>query len=119
MYYQPSELLGTVYVWPNPAQGEMHLFASTLFRQFGSLFDTIQLPQGYNMALRWNLAERLMPMYGKANEIQIAMIQQYAAQAKSTVKRTNMRPPQIARYPEYLLFGKAKDAGWIMDGGFA
>jgi len=119
VYYQPSELLGTVYVWPNPAQGEMHLFASTLFRQFGSLFDTIQLPQGYNMALRWNLAERLMPMYGKASEIQIAMIQQYAAQAKSTVKRTNMRPPQIARYPEYLLFGKAKDAGWIMDGGFA
>ena len=119
VYYQPSELLGTVYVWPNPAQGEMHLFASTLFRQFGSLFDTIQLPQGYNMALRWNLAERLMPMYGKANEIQIAMIQQYAAQANSTVKRTNMRPPQIARYPEYLLFGKAKDAGWIMDGGFA
>jgi hypothetical protein len=119
VYYQPSELLGTVYVWPNPAQGEMHLFASTLFRQFGSLFDTIQLPQGYNMALRWSLAERLMPMYGKASEIQIAMIQQYAAQAKSTVKRTNMRPPQIARYPEYLLFGKAKDAGWIMDGGFA
>jgi hypothetical protein len=52
VYYQPSELLGTVYVWPNPAQGEMHLFASTIFRQFGTLYDTIQLPQGYNMALR-------------------------------------------------------------------
>lgn len=119
VYYQPSEILGTIYVWPNPAQGEMHCFASTLFRKFQTYFDTIQLPEGYNMALRWNLAERLMPMYGKANEIQIAMIQQYAAQSKSTVKRTNMRPPQIARYPEYLLFGKAKDAGWIMDGGFA
>ena len=119
VYYQPSEILGTIYVWPNPAQGEMHCFASTLFRKFQTYFDTIQLPEGYNMALRWNLAERLMPMYGKANEIQIAMIQQYAAQSKSTVKRTNMRPPQVARYPEYLLFGKAKDAGWIMDGGFA
>lgn len=119
VYYQPSEILGTIYVWPNPAQGEMHCFASTLFRKFQTYFDTIQLPEGYNMALRWNLAERLMPMYGKASEIQIAMIQQYAAQSKSTVKRTNMRPPQVARYPEYLLFGKAKDAGWIMDGGFA
>jgi hypothetical protein len=52
-----------------------------------------------------------MPMYGKASQIQIAMIQQYAAQSKATVKRTNMKPPQIARYPEYLLFGKAKGRG--------
>ena len=118
IYYQASELLGTIYVWPNPAQGELHLFASTLFRTFTNLTDTIQLPQGYNNALRWCLAERLMPMYGKSNQTQIAMINAYASQAKATVKRTNMKPPQIARYPDSLMMGKAKDAGWIMDGGF-
>lgn len=118
VYYQPSELLGTVYVWPNPAQGEMHLFASTIFRQFSNLTDTIQLPQGYNMSLRWCLAERLMPMFGKVNQIQAAMINGYAAQAKATIKRTNMRPPQISRYPDALMMGRAKDAGFIMDGGF-
>jgi hypothetical protein len=118
IYYQPSELLGTIYVWPNPAQGEMHLFASTIFRQFSTLTDTIQLPPGYNNALRWCLAERLMPMYGKASTTQISMINAFAAQAKATVKRTNMKPPQVARYPDSLMIGKAKDAGWIMDGGF-
>jgi hypothetical protein len=119
VYYQASENLGTIYVWPNPAQGEMHLFATTIFREFSDLYNTIALPQGYNMALRWCLAERMLPMYGKMNQVQMAMINSLAAQAKSTIKRTNMRPPQVARYPDTLLMGKAKDAGWIMDGGFA
>ena len=118
VYYQASELLGTIYVWPNPAQGEMHLFAYTQFRTFTSQVDNIELPPGYINALRWCLAERLMPMFGKMNQVMIGMIGGMAAQAKATVKRTNMRPPQIARYPDTLLMGKSKDAGFIMDGGF-
>ena len=118
IYYQPSELLGTIYVYPNPSQGELHLFTQTIFREFQNLNDTIQLPQGYNMALRWCLAERLLPMFGKVNQIQIGMINAYAAQGKATIKRTNMRPVQIARYPDSLMVGRAKDAGFIMDGGF-
>ena len=118
VYYQASELLGTIYVWPNPAQGEMHLFAYTQFRTFTSQVDSIELPPGYINALRWCLAERLMPMFGKMNQVMIGMIGGMAAQAKATVKRTNMRPPQIARYPDTLLMVKSKDAGFIMDGGF-
>jgi hypothetical protein len=118
IYYQPSELLGTIYVYPNPSQGELHLFTQTIFREFATLNDTIQLPQGYNMALRWCLAERLLPMFGKVNQVQIAMINAYAGQGKATVKRTNMRPAQISRYPDSLMVGRARDAGFIMDGGF-
>ncbi len=68
LYYQPGETLGTVTVWPNPSQGEMHIFADTLFQRFTSINDEIIIPQGYIMALRWCLAERLMPMYGKASQ---------------------------------------------------
>ena len=118
VYYNPNEDSGNLFLWPNPAQGEMHLFANTLFIRYGSLNESITLPQGYSMALRWCLAERLMPMYGKASQTQIAMISQYAAQAKSTLKRTNMSPLQVARYPDALLVSKAKDAGWILTGGF-
>jgi len=64
------------------------------------------------------LAERLLPMFGKVNQTQIGMINAYAAQAKATIKRTNMRPPQVSRYPDALMMGKAKDAGFILDGGF-
>jgi hypothetical protein len=70
------------------------------------------------MALRWCLAERLMPMYGKASQIQIGMIQGYAAQAKSTIKRNNMQPVAAASYPDSMLVGRSRDAGWILSGGF-
>ena len=119
IYYMPAETLGTLYVYPNPSQGELHLFTQTIFRSFESLTNTINFPQGYNMALRWCLAERMMPMYGKKDQVQIAMINAYAAQSKATIKRTNMRPPQVSRYPDALMMGKAKDAGWILDGGFS
>lgn len=118
IYFNPNEESGNLFVWPNPAQGEMHLFANTLFNRYSSINESIVLPQGYSMALRWCLAERLMPMYGKNSQTQIALITQYAAQAKATLKRTNMSPLQVARYPDALLVSKAKDAGWILTGGF-
>jgi hypothetical protein len=118
LYYQPSETLGNIFVWPNPSQGEMHLFADTLFARYTTINDSIILPQGFSMALRWCLAERLMPMYGKASATQIAMIQAYAAQAKSTIKRTNMKPIQSARFQDAMLASRQKDAGWILSGGF-
>lgn len=118
IYFNPNADTGNLFVWPNPAQGELHLFANTIFSRYESLYDDIVLPQGYSMALRWCLAERLMPMYGKVSTTQIQMINAYAAQGKATIKRTNMKPMQVARYPDALLVSKAKDAGWILTGGF-
>jgi hypothetical protein len=118
LYYQPAETLGTIFLWPAPAQGEMHIFADTIFRRYNNLYESIVLPQGYLMALRWCLAERLCPMYGKNSQAQLAMINAYAAQAKATLKRTNMRPGITAQFPDILFSGKAKDASWILTGGF-
>ena len=118
VYFNPGSDSGNLFIWPSPSQGELHLFANTLFSRYDSMYEDLQLPQGYSMALRWCLAERLMPMYGKASATQITMIQTFAGQAKATLKRTNMSPLQVARYPDALLTGKAKDAGWILTGGF-
>jgi len=118
LYYQPTETLGNLFVWPNPAQGEMHIFADTLFSQYTSINDTMLLPQGFESCLEWCLAERLMPQYGKASATQIQMVNAFAAQGKSTLKRTNMKPVQTARYSDALLMSRAKDAGWILTGGF-
>jgi hypothetical protein len=118
LYFNPNSDSGNLFIWPSPAQGELHLFANTLFSRYESMYEDLFLPQGYSMALRWCLAERLMPMYGKASPTQITMIQSFAGQAKATLKRTNMSPLQTARYPDALLVNKAKDAGWILTGGF-
>jgi hypothetical protein len=118
LYFNPGEESGNLTVWPNPSQGEMHLFADTIFSRYESLASPVVLPQGYSMALRWCLAERLMPMYGKASPTQIQMIMKFAAQGKATLKRTNMGPQQVAQYADALLVGRARDAGWILSGGF-
>jgi len=119
LYFNANEDSGNVFLWPNPSQGEIHMFAETLFRTYDSLYDDATLPQGYTMALRWCLAERLLPMYGKANQAMMAMISNFAAQSKATLKRTNMSPMQVSSYADALLMSKAKDAGWILTGGFA
>jgi hypothetical protein len=118
VYFNPNEDSGNIFLWPNPSQGEVHLFAQTIFSNYGTLYDDIVLPQGYSMALRWCLAERLMPMYGKASQTQITMINAYAAQAKATLKRTNMKPMQSAQFADAMLSSRQKDAGWILNGGF-
>jgi hypothetical protein len=59
-----------------------------------------------------------MPMYGKTNPTLMAQISTFAAQAKATLKRTNMAPMQVSRYQDALLMSRAKDAGWILTGGF-
>ena len=118
LYYQPTETLGNLFVWPNPSQGEMHIFADTLFSKYTSINDVMLLPEGFEACLEWCLAERLMPQYGKASATQIQMVNSFAAQSKSTIKRTNMKPVQTARYADALLMSKAKDAGWILTGGF-
>lgn len=119
LYYNSGVPLGTATFWPNPSSGEMHMFAQTLFTGFASISDTVALPQGYNMALRWNLAELLMPSFGKTDQGQFAMIRANAANGRALIKRTNMQPQQVARFPGVLNSGSAKDAGWILNGGFA
>lgn len=118
LYYNPGADSGNIFLWPNPAQGEVHMFAQTLFSLFTDLYEDIALPQGYAMALRWCLAERLMPMYGKASPTQIQMITQFAAQAKSNIKTTNMKPMMTASFSDAILSNRQKDAGWILTGGF-
>jgi hypothetical protein len=118
LYFNANEDSGNVFLWPSPSQGEVHMFAETLFRNYANLYDDATLPQGYTMALRWCLAERLMPMYGKTNPILLGQISNFAAQAKATLKSTNMAPMRVSRYQDALLMSKAKDAGWILTGGF-
>ena len=118
LYYNAGAESANLFLWPNPSQGEMHMFAKTIFSRYETLYEDIVLPQGYFMCLRWCLAERLCPMYGKTDQTSLSMISNFAAQAKATLKRTNMSPMIVSRYQDALLMSKAKDAGWILTGGF-
>lgn len=120
VYYQPSEPLGILNYWPNPSQGEMHLYCDTVLNRFATLNDTIVLPQGYALALRYCLAELLMPEFpGTAAAAEIrALIPQYAERGRRYIRRTNMQPVQKVQFDPMLRQGKVNDAGWILHGGF-
>lgn len=118
VYYNPSEPLGILNYWPNPAQGEVHMFADMLLTEFNTLEDTIVLPQGFNMALRFGLAEIIMPEYGKNDPVIAQMIVKNAAKFKGVVKSANKRPQQSSRFDPALYGGNSIDAGWILSGGF-
>lgn len=121
LYYQPSFPLGNVIFWPVPQGGaEMHMFAETVLSRFVTLKDTVNLPQGYAMALRWNLAEKLLPMYGRTTDpMLVQLVAKNAAESRAWVKRTNMQPLQVARFPDALLsMNRRNDAAWIFSGGF-
>lgn len=123
VYYQPSEPLGTLSYWPNPSQAvEMHLFCTAVLNQFQTLTDDIVLPQGYALALRYGLAELLMPEYpvaaGASAEVR-ALIPKYAAQGRAFVKRMNQVPQEPAQLDDLIAARAGPDAGWILHGGFA
>ena len=118
IYYNPSQELGQLYVWPNPGIGELHLFVQTLFSAFPSLSQDFTFFKGYIMAMRWNLAELLMPQYGKMAEAQVQMVMANAKKYKANIKRMNSSPASVLRFDEALIMGKSKDAGWVLYGGF-
>ena len=120
LYYQPSNPLGNVTLWPVPTNaGEMHLFAETVLGQFSSLADTVVLPQGYNMALRWCLSELILPEYGKNDPVMVSMIKENAKNSRAWIKRTNMSTPASASFdPALLGFRQSQDPSWILSGGF-
>ena len=114
----PTEPLASLYYFPNPSQGEMHLFVDTILNNFATVNDNIVLPQGYQGAMHWGLAELLMPEYGKLEPTQIQMVTKFAAAGRQLVKRSNMYPQMPATYDDVLLQKTRKDAGWILHGGF-
>jgi hypothetical protein len=118
VYYQPSELYGNLTFWPNPSSGEVHLYTDTVLQRFNTLQDTIQMPQGYTMWMRWQLAELLMPEFGKANQLMVSMIEAQAKKWRGIIKKMNMQPQQVAKFDPVIMSGRPNDAGWILSGGF-
>lgn len=118
-YYQPSVELGNISFWPVPnAACEAHLFVDTSFVRYTSLSDIVRLPPGYNVALRWGLAELLMPEFGTASHDTAELVLRYAAQSKGFLKRTNMQPQPKVQFDAMLANNNRTDAGWILSGGF-
>lgn len=118
LWYNSGTPNGLIKFWPLPSSGEIHLICDLLFTRFATINDTIQLPQGYAMAMRWNLALLLMPGYGKTDANLVSMVRDNARKSLASIKSTNMEPLQTVRFDPAMSIGRARDAAWIFNGGF-
>jgi hypothetical protein len=87
LYYDAGYPVATVFLWPAPGIGStLKLYVLAPLAQFASLSDTINLPPGYEQALRYGLAGVLAPEYGSALPPEY---QQQAAQATANIATMN------------------------------
>jgi len=118
VYLQPTMPLSVLNYWPLPSQGEVHLYADRVLANWQTQTDTVTLPPGYQAALHWNLAERLLPDAGKCSSSRVTMINGLARQGMTLIKRNNMQPQMPARLDDALQQRTRADAGWILSGGY-
>jgi len=116
MAYQQTFPYGTLWIYPNPSiAGAAYLFTDLILTEFTSLTQSINLPQGYNRALKKLLALELCPMFGKTPSPELIL---QAKEAKNLIKSQNASPVVTLRYDSDLIYSRHTDASWIVTGGF-
>lgn len=65
MYCDYGFPTATVYLSPRPSGGQLEIYILKPLTQFASLSETINLPPGYERALRYTLAIEIAPEYGR------------------------------------------------------
>lgn len=72
--YKADQTSPTLSIAPAPATGTLHYWAYVALDEFTGLADTIDVPVGYDRALRLNLAVELCPEYGRPVDAALAGI---------------------------------------------
>lgn len=117
-WYNPLYPYGLLNVYQTPGNSSsVHLFSDTILANV-ALTDTFQLPPGYALALKWNLARQLWPEYGAPNTPIPPGIQTLANESLATIKALNAAPAMVAFYDGILTRGGGYDASFILNGGY-
>jgi len=89
-----SDGLGKLYVWPVLSSNtyRLVLWMWTSLSEYASIDDDINLPPGYERALRTNLAVELAPRYGRQLSPVLASM---AVESKAQLKRVNVDIPTL------------------------
>lgn len=91
LFYDPQFPFGVINLTPFPNLAYTMFWDSYLqLQEFPSLTTLINLPPGYNAAIRHNLAAELWPFFGSGDLDKVVTYK--ALQSLGTVKRNNLRP---------------------------
>jgi hypothetical protein len=94
LYDDGSFPLKNLYLWPVPmVANKLGLYSWKQLSEFSSLNDEIDLPPGYNKALRYGLALEIAPEYGKP--LDPTIVTQFK-DSRSNIKRMNIKPEYLS-----------------------
>jgi hypothetical protein len=100
LYYDGAYPLGTLALWPSPVTGSsLELYSLKPLAGFAALGDTINLPPGYEHALKYNLAAVLAPDYGRALAPEVNAEATVAKAAIASLNAQVLGPPLPAMGP--------------------
>lgn len=89
--YDPTFPAGTLSLWPVPSSAtpDLVVYYATPLAKSATLDTVLSLPPGYEEALRYNLAVRLAPVFGRALPGVVASL---AVESLAQIKRANDAP---------------------------
>jgi len=116
LWYNPTYPFGQLNFFGNPvAGGELHLFTDTILSNV-SLNTVINLPQGYALGLKWNLAKWICLEFGYPLS---PALEKLAKESYNFIKSLNAQPVPESSFDRELLFnGPPTDAGGILYGWY-
>jgi hypothetical protein len=102
IFYSETYPLGTLYIYPQPNSGTMHLGVDIKLPVYSVHTDAISLHPRYEMPLRFNLAKIILSMFGKEVTPGINNLANNSLRAlkRSNVKVKELRTGQITNRTE-------------------
>ncbi len=105
----------TIHVWPGGTAGnQLELFTWKQLLSFADLVTPYTFPPGYSEALKWILAEKLLPSvttYLKGDKQFLTMIADQAQKGRTAIMSYNSRDIMTMIDPAYLVGGR-RMGGW-------
>lgn len=87
LYFEQAVPLAKIYLWPKPISGvSLVIYSNKVIGSYANASDSLNLPDGYERALRYNLAVELAPEYGKEASGTVMAI---AMESKADISRPN------------------------------
>jgi hypothetical protein len=97
MYVQYGYPAVTLSLWPVAATGTLEVHSLAALTAFVALTDTVNLPPGYELAIRYNLAVALLPEYPRS-EVDPTLLPQ-AQNYKASLVQLNTQTQRLGGLP--------------------
>ena len=103
VYYNTTSPYGTIYLWPTPdnSNSPVVLYMRQQIAEFANLTTEYNFPPGYEEALEYNLAQRLLTPYGVKEPTVLQSVNAEAIRTLGAIKRANVKLTDLPVDPAF------------------